>query len=64
MFVLTISREIQYFQDIWVNYHAFIVGVALIFVMGRLSYQSFYKKYKELICNDCANYNRRSTDLK
>lgn len=62
LFTLTISREFDYLTNIWVNYHVLVIGFTLAFVMSRLSYQSFSKKYKEMKCNDYTNYNRRITD--
>lgn len=64
LFVLTISREFQYFKEIWTNYHVLIMGITLFLVMSRVTYQSFSKKYKEMKCNDCTNYKRRITDKK
>lgn len=64
LFVLTISREFAFFQSFWVNYHTSVMGAALVFVMGRLSYQSFRKKCKDWMCSDCTNYNRREGDSK
>lgn len=61
-FILTISREVEMLKNIWVDYHLTIVAIAMTFLMGRVVYQSAHKKYKELLCNDCTNYNRRSTD--
>lgn len=61
-FVVTISREVPMLRDIWVDYHLTIIAMAMTFLMGRVVYQSAHKKYKELVCNDCTNYNRRSTD--
>lgn len=62
LFTLTISREFDYLTNIWVDYHVLVIGFTLAFVMSRLSYQSFSKKYKEMKCNDYTNYNRRITD--
>lgn len=64
LFILTITREIDFFVEIWTKWHVSIVGLTLLFVMSRVAYQSFYKKYKDLLCNDCTNYNRRITDKK
>lgn len=64
LFVLTISREFEYLRNIWINYHVSVMGITLFIVMSRVSYQSFYKKYKEFLCHDCTNYNRRATDKK
>lgn len=64
LFLLTISKELQYFRDIWMCYHIAVMGLVLVFVMGRLSYQSFYKKYKEIFWSNCINHNRRATDRK
>lgn len=64
LFILTISREFNILKEIWVNYHVSVMGITLFLVMSRVSYQSFSKKYKELLCDTCTNYNRRSTDKK
>lgn len=63
-FILTISREVEMLRDIWIDYHLIIIAIVMTFLMGRVVYQSAHKKHKELICNDCINYNRRSTDEK
>lgn len=60
LFILTITREIPYFKDIWVPYHTGLIGLVLLFVMVRLSYQSLHKKYKDIF----HIHNRRSTDAK
>ena len=62
LFVLTVTREFAYFKEIWMNYHVLFIGVTLAFVMSRVTYQAFCKKYREALCNDCTNYNRRDTD--
>lgn len=64
LFILTISREVEYLRKIWIDYHVSVIGLMMIVLMSRVVYQSVYKKYKDAFCNDCTNYNRRSTDSK
>ena len=64
LFILTISREFQYLREAWEDYHISVMGITLFLVMARVSYQSFSKKYKEMLCSGCTNYSRRATDKK
>jgi hypothetical protein len=64
LFILTISREFEELRDVWTNYHVSVMGITLFLVMSRVAYQSFSKKYKEMLCSGCTNYNRRAADKK
>lgn len=62
VFVVTISREFDFAQHIWIDYHLGIIGFTMTFLMVRVVYQSINKKLVDSICDNCIDFKRRKGD--